>query len=145
MNYNRPAAGGTSLTYPIEQTTIDLSNKDFTKLNTSPITILPSSTELICPINITVQYDNIDGSSFILIGFESLLGPSLNQAWLSIISGSIINGATGVQTLGIQAVANYFANTKTNEPLVLWSDSDDIFLTFTKFIVTITYLKIPNL
>ena len=146
MNFTRPpAAGPAPLTYPIIQETINLSSADFTKLNTSPIQILPNQTNYICPINITIQYTNtnVGFTTGISIGFESIL-PTGN--FLCFFSTTSIAPLSGTFTYSIANAAGGTPSTTTDfEPLILWSNTDDIFLTFSKFIIVITYLRIPNL
>jgi hypothetical protein len=137
--------GGGALTYPILQETIDLSNSDFTKLLTSPIQILPNQSNYICPLNITIQYTNtnVGFTTSISIGFESIL-PTGN--YLCFFATPSIALVSGTFTFSIPNGAGGTPSTTTDfEPLILWSNTDDLFLTFSKFIVTITYLRIPNL
>ena len=147
MNYNRPPAAPAGLTYPILQETINLSNADFTKLNTSPLQLLPNQSNNICPLNIIIQYTNsgIGLSSVLLIGFESLLGPSSGGNNICFWNASFITFQTGVFTFSTPYGAGDYANTTDFEPLILWSQIDNSGLTFTRFYATITYIRIPNL
>jgi hypothetical protein len=150
IEYSVPASGGTTLTYPILQNTVDLSTADFTKLNSSPLIILPNLGNYICPLNITLQYNCTNSGAIPLgiffIGFESLLINNSLSAFLvyDIFSVPIPNG---ILTFGgrLDYPPTYSTNTDTNQPLVVWSNIDDTNFTFSKFIVTITYLRIPQL
>jgi len=148
IEYSVPAGGGTSLTYPILQDTVDLSTADFTKLNTSPLTILPNLGTYICPLNITVQY-NYNGSSLdpaMYIGFESIISSSSYNSYFCLLEAQLTPNILNVNTLSNKGPAPYFPNdTLNNEPLILTANIDSTFFAVTKFIVTITYIRIPNL
>jgi hypothetical protein len=150
MNYNRPPAAPAGLTYPILQETINLSNADFTKLNTSPVVILPNQSNYICPLNITIQYINtgtgLNGQYF--FGFESQLSASNgNSSFLAVdttIAGASANNTWTIATR-FAFPASWDSNTDMNEPLIIWNVTDEALLTYSKFYVIITYLRIPNL
>lgn len=144
MNYTL-AGGGSSLTYPILQTTIDLSGANFTKLNTAPITLIATdNTNYICVVNQFCQYKNanMDLISFILVGFEPILSSAPNSCSLSLY-GANIQGTEGM--LNYINLTYGAPNSLHNSPLVLWSAADDASASFPEFYLTINYCLIPKL
>jgi hypothetical protein len=144
MDY-RPPAASTGL--PFKQTTLNLNNADFTKLNSSPIQILAGLSGLnliICPIQINIQYENTNaGANNIFIGYEALLNFDVFTYLYSIAAASL-SLKTGSITLQCNNINFAYANTSFNEPLILWMPADDPSLTFNKFYLTITYLELPK-
>lgn len=147
MNYTPAASGGSALTYPIQQINIDLSSSDFTKLNTTPLQVLPiSSGQFYIPLNITLTYDNtvINSGQNFYLGFESLLNLNLSTAFTRFET-AYIAGNRGVQSYQLNYLLFGIENTIDSQPLVIWQQTDDASAAFTKFILTLTYLQIPQL
>ena len=147
MNYTPATSGGSTLPYPIQQINVDLSGSDFTKLNTTPLEVLPSvSGYFYCPLNITLTYNNtnINSGFNIYLGFESLLNLNVATAFTRFETAYIANNR-GVQTYQLNYLLFGLENTIDNQPLVIWGQTDDPISAFTKFILTITYIQIPQL
>lgn len=139
INYLIPSSGGGALTYPIEQITVNLTNADLIKLNTSPFEILPQGFYYNV-INYTLKYNCITaGTLTMFIGYESLLGINNNQN--QGILEPLSFGLSGVFSSNYFCVTAIPQNSKNSEPLVLYSDLDDALNNFTLFELTVTYLK----
>ena len=143
MNYTPAVSGGTSLTYPLEQVTLSISNPRLQKLNTSPWPLLPQGFNYTV-VNAYLDYDNINCNSGqnLYIGYESLLGAQLASNFCDFDTTFMIStsGNIGLDT----RVRNFFNATSTNfEPLVLYQQTDDTTAIYNKFELTITYLKFP--
>ena len=145
IEYLAPSSGGGALSYQLRQITLDLTGSDFTKLNTTPITLInTNNSDYICVVNQFCQYvnSNISGTTFIQVGFESLMGAAPNNCTFSLF-GPNIQGARGMLSY-INLTFGGPENSLHNSPLVLWSSADDLFCTFDKFIITINYFLIPK-
>jgi hypothetical protein len=143
MNYTRPATGSTSLTYPLEQVTLTISNIRLQKLNTSPWQLLPLGFNYTV-VNANLNYDNINCNTGInlYIGYESLLAANVNSNFCDFDT-ALIAANFGNIGLGTR-VRNFWTATSTNfEPLVIWQQADDTTATYNNFELTITYLKFP--
>jgi hypothetical protein len=144
MNYTRPPAAPAGLTYPIEQITVNPTNLQLQKLNTSPFQILPSGFNYTV-INANLKYDNINLNTGInlFIGYESLLGTAISSAFCDFDTAfmGLIAGNIGLDT----KVRNQliYATSTDFEPLVLWQQGDDSTATYNVFTLTITYIKFP--
>lgn len=146
MNYTKASTGGGSnLTYPMQQVTINLDSADFTKLNTTPLTLIATdNTNYICVANQFIEYhnNNINIATFALVGFEPILSAFPNSATASLY-GAVIQGQSGLLS---QSYLNYAGprNALHNSNLVLWSPADDALCIFAKFTITINYFLIPK-
>jgi len=155
MNYTPAASGGSALTYPIQQINIDLSGSDFTKLNTTPLEVLPSSSgQFYCPINITLTYNNtlINSGQNFYLGFESLLNVSLTTAFTRFET-SYINNNRGVQSYQLNYLLFGIENTIDSQPLVIWqqltasfsSELSSIFLNDPQTVVSLYFFKLSSI
>jgi len=141
MNYTPASSGGTSLLYPLEQVTLNISNIRLQKLNTSPWQLLPAGFNYTV-VNAYLAYDNINCNSGLnlFIGYESLLGATTASCFCDFDTSFMIvnSGNIGLGT----RIRNFHNATSTNvEPLVIWQQSDDTTANYNLFQLTITYLK----
>jgi hypothetical protein len=137
INYLAPSASS-SLTYPIKQATVDLSSANFTALLNNPLIILPAvSTVSYVPINIITDFENINWS------------PTYT-AYYDIINSGISLGTfdfTIYRTSGVSAVLSPLnfspmsPNVRRNQPFQLTSTGDNAGISFSRFIVTVTYIE----
>jgi hypothetical protein len=140
IEYLAPASGGGggSLTYPIQQVTVDLSNQDFTTLNSAPLVILPPDpATAYCILSIITDWENINWSSFYVAYYEmtSIAGGSYGTF------NDTIHRTTGISTSVIPlntTVPNI--NARKNRGFQLTSNSDNGGISFSRFFVTVTYI-----
>ena len=147
MNYTQKASVSGALTYPYQQITLDLSTGyDFTKLNSSPITILTATTSyILCPAQIVVQYKNsgLLPNDTIYFGYETLLNANAGTAYIGL-NLTTMAGQRGAFTFTTRFYNNDFCDTSNTQPLILWMNAD-VNVNFDNFFLTITYIEIPNL
>jgi hypothetical protein len=139
INYLTPSAGGNSLTYPIEQITVNVANAELKTLNSSPFQILPIGF-YYNGINATLKYNNVSLNPFTLlfIGYEPLIA---GGGWMFVFDPSGFNGNDGVYSLSAYYSNNGSANTLNSSPLVIYQTSNDGSANYIDFELTVTYLK----
>lgn len=142
MNYTLANTGGGGITQ-LKYAEINLSNADFTKLNTSPILVLSTTTgNTLIPVSTTVNYSCSSSSGFpLLMGFESLLTSFLTACWYvsPLSSGKrILSAQYDEFTTGGAGLNNIIAN----EDIVLKQNTDDNNLYFAYFYIYILYIEI---
>lgn len=147
MNYTTAATGGGALTYPYKQISLDLSTGyDFTKLNSSPITILTATSGyILCPVQIVVQYkDSLPlPNDTIYFGYESLLNANAGTAYITL-NLTTMASHNGAFTFTTRFYNNDYCDTSHTQSLILWMIAD-VNVVFDNFFLTITYIEIPNL
>lgn len=141
IEYLAPSGGGGNLPYSnLQQLRLDLSTADFTKLNSSPITIYtPNANEYFCPLNVTIDFNNTQwlGGLSINLAFESLFGANPSnviQQYINLWANQ--RGVFTMNGLGFQYYGG--ENTTDSSSLVLTASADSL-ITFNKFIIQITY------
>tara|TARA_R110000868_G_scaffold345241_2_gene606353 strand:+ start:70 stop:498 length:429 start_codon:yes stop_codon:yes gene_type:complete len=139
IEYIAPSSGGSALTYPIEQITVNLTNAELKTLNTSPFEILPQGF-YYNGINVTLKYNNnlLNPGILLFIGYESLISSS---GWMFVFDTSVFNNQFGVYSISAYSNNQARANTLNNEPLVVYQASNDNLANYTLFELTVTYLK----
>jgi hypothetical protein len=135
IEYLAPSSG---LTYPLEQITVNLTNGNLQKLNTSPYKILPQGFYYNV-INTTLKYNciSVSSSPIMVICYESLQAPG---GIFNFIDTSFMAGTNGMFSMGL-GVLTSVPNSTNIEPLVLYSGLDDPTANFSLFELTVTYLK----
>lgn len=146
IEYLAPSGGGISNLKYINK---NLSSSDFTKLNTSPIVLIPAvSGKTIMPIAVSIQYSNVNAVSISgawAIGALSVLqAASTISAGLMQILTSDINGVSGTFFLNnyqIGPPAGFRTLAASDTPIVLYDDGNTS-TNFTTFIFKALYLEI---
>ena len=141
IEYNTPVSGGTSLTFPLLQTTVSVGNSALKSLHTSPYQILPAGFNYVV-INAYLDYRNnlLDPSINLFIGYELLLGAQIASAFCDFDTSGM--GANdGNIGLGPKSHNYWMSNSNNTQPLVLWQQIDDALANYNQFDLTITYLQ----
>jgi hypothetical protein len=138
INYLTPSAGGSGLTYPLEQITVNLTNADLKVLNSSPFAILPQGFYYNV-INTTLKYNcsSVSSSSIMVICYESLQAAG---GTFNLIDTTFMSGTNGMISMGLSILTSV-PNSTNIEPLVLYSGLNDPTANFSLFELTVTYLK----
>jgi hypothetical protein len=132
IEYKAPSGGGgiSNLKY----IDVNLSNRDWTKLNTNPIELIPAVTnKTIMPISIGIQYSfgnvfsNIGGWGIGALNIFQLYGnPTAAQCFLSIISAvQNISGTIFLSQPNYSPTASSSASlSSVDTPLVIFDDAN---------------------
>lgn len=139
IEYLSPSGGGGSLTYPIKQVTVDFTSADFTTLNTNPLVVLPAEpTKAYCLLSLILDWENINWSTFYVAFFEigAIAGGNLGT-----INDTIFR-TTGISTTVIPfntTLPN--VNVRKNRAFQLTASANNAGVSFSRFIVTVTYIE----